>query len=219
MAVLVAHRYPAVSAGLAAAVRTRLGQPEVLRPDSVDACVDLARLHRPQAAIVDMELVPGGELALCEKLYCYDVATLAVTRGNAVDALSLLEAGAQGIALATDGLDELLLAFRSVLKGQAYVPNHLLGTVLQGLILQRRAKVATENKVARLSPREREVLGLLRAGADHRDIASRLSISPHTAKTHIQRLLAKLEVRSRAEAVALAVTHGVDATALEVVHG
>ncbi len=60
------------------------------------------------------------------------------------------------------------------------------------------------SRIARLTPRELEVLRLLAEGHDQDDIAEQLVISPKTVSTHIQRILGKLEVRSRAQAVALA---------------
>lgn len=56
--------------------------------------------------------------------------------------------------------------------------------------------------MSRLTPREREVLGLLTEGADKNTIARALVISPQTARTHIQNILTKLGLHSRLEAVA-----------------
>jgi DNA-binding NarL/FixJ family response regulator len=63
---------------------------------------------------------------------------------------------------------------------------------------------ARNRKLASLTPREREVLDLLANGERQEEIATHLVISPKTVATHIQRILGKLEVRSRAEAVAIA---------------
>jgi DNA-binding NarL/FixJ family response regulator len=63
---------------------------------------------------------------------------------------------------------------------------------------------AREGRLGSLTPREREILELLTEGYQQDEIAERLVISPKTVATHIQRVLGKLEVRSRAQAVALA---------------
>jgi two-component system, NarL family, nitrate/nitrite response regulator NarL len=60
-----------------------------------------------------------------------------------------------------------------------------------------------------LTPREREVLGLLSQGAKGSDIATDLSMSPNTVRTHVQSILSKLQVHSRLEAVAFAVNNGI----------
>ena len=63
-------------------------------------------------------------------------------------------------------------------------------------------------RIADLSPREREVLALLARGARTNDIADKLVISPETARTHIQNILAKLGVHSRLEAAAFVIENG-----------
>jgi DNA-binding CsgD family transcriptional regulator len=67
-----------------------------------------------------------------------------------------------------------------------------------------RPTAATNGKLAGLTKRELEVLNLLAEGYQQDEIALRLVISPKTVATHIQRILTKLDVRSRAQAVALA---------------
>jgi DNA-binding NarL/FixJ family response regulator len=68
------------------------------------------------------------------------------------------------------------------------------------------------NAIRRLSDRERQVLDLLATGATQEDIAQRLFISPKTVATHIQRVLTKLGVHSRTQAVALALRQDRDVT-------
>ncbi len=77
-------------------------------------------------------------------------------------------------------------------------------TLLQILTLQRSATATAPDFALILSNREREVLDLLFTGADTEQIAGSLSIAVATARTHIQNLLRRLQVHSRAEAVALA---------------
>jgi DNA-binding NarL/FixJ family response regulator len=69
------------------------------------------------------------------------------------------------------------------------------------------------NGALSLTAREQEILGLLASGLDQRAIAEQLVISPKTVATHIQRILGKLGVRSRAQAVAFAHQHGLVAPA------
>jgi two-component system, NarL family, nitrate/nitrite response regulator NarL len=64
-------------------------------------------------------------------------------------------------------------------------------------------------RISKLTPRERQVLGLLAEGGDNDAIAQALIISPQTARTHVQNVLGKLGVHSRLEAAALARRHGV----------
>ena len=79
----------------------------------------------------------------------------------------------------------------------------MLGTLLRTLIERRRAHAAAVELHDRLSDREKQVLTLVAEGLDKDAIARELVISPHTARTHIQNVLTKLEVHSRLEAAAL----------------
>ena len=79
--------------------------------------------------------------------------------------------------------------------------------------LSRAPRSANGGAEARLTPREQEILDLLAGGLDQRAIAERLVISPKTVATHIQRILGKLGVRSRAQAVAFAHQNGLAGTA------
>lgn len=82
--------------------------------------------------------------------------------------------------------------------GKPFAPDELLARV--GALLRRKGA----NGGSRLTPREREVLTLLAEGLDQNDIADRLVISRRTVGTHIERILSKLGVHSRAQAVAVA---------------
>ena len=218
MSVLIGHPSPGVLDGMTLALRQCMQVGDVLCANSRERCLEIASEDRPQVTVIDVDLAPGEELALCEAVAQQGLRVVVVTRSDAVNHLALLEVGVRGIVLASDGLDDLMRAVRTVLDGNSYVPPHLLGTVLHELIVERRTREAAVDPMASLTPREREVLGLLGIGADHREIAARLVISPHTAKTHIHRLLGKLEVRSRVEAAALAVAHGIRPSELETAH-
>jgi DNA-binding NarL/FixJ family response regulator len=86
-----------------------------------------------------------------------------------------------------------------------FAPDELLARV--GALLRRSGtRVAAER--AQLTAREHEVLGLLAEGLEHQEIADRLIISPKTVGTHIEHVLGKLGVHSRAQAVAAAYREG-----------
>jgi DNA-binding NarL/FixJ family response regulator len=209
MTVLAGHPSTVVASGLAASLGQRLGCREVVHVQDTEHLLTAAAETRPDLAVVDVDLASGDEAAICRAMVELDVPLVMVSRAGAGNHLALLEAGAGGIALADDGIDGIVEAAQAVLEGNAYIPPRLLGNLLHDLIVQRRTQDRTESLVARLSPREREVLKLLGVGADQRQIAAALDISPLTAKTHIHRLLQKLEVRSRVEAAALAITQGI----------
>ncbi len=119
-----------------------------------------------------------------------------------------LEAGAVGYLPKSSGLGELIEATRNLHRGDAVIPSPLLRNVLGRLVRRSRERDHAMRRLADLTPREREVLGLLAGGADNDGIALRLVISPETARTHIQRVLGKLGVHSRIEAASFVARTG-----------
>jgi NarL family two-component system response regulator LiaR len=111
-----------------------------------------------------------------------------------------LEAGATGYLLKNVGAAELAAAIRA-----ASVGKPTLAPEAAQALIQRTMRPAPPGHD--LSPREREVLALMRQGLSNRAIAERLVVSPSTADFHVSNILGKLGVASRTEAVALAVQH------------
>jgi DNA-binding NarL/FixJ family response regulator len=165
-----------------------------------------------QAARVDAEVVvlTDGLEAWADDL-CHRLAeltprprTLLVeSEGDEAALLAAMEAGVDGYAV--DGVTGAGLseAIRALARGESVMPRAMLGPLLRYLIEQRREAASAADQLVALTPREREVLALLVAGQDPKGIATELYISPETARTHIQRVLRKLGVHSRAEAVEL----------------
>jgi DNA-binding NarL/FixJ family response regulator len=216
MKILVAHPSPTVEDGMVVALGEEFGARVVavrterhLRRAVDDGEVDLA--------VLDVDFAPGLATTLCHELSLAGVRVVVLTRPDREGHLELLASGAAGIAVASDGLTGLVTALRTVTEGHVHVPPHLLGAVLHEVIVVRRnEQPSSAHRLGSLSPREREVLGLLGGGADTREIAATLVISPYTAKTHINRLLGKLGLASRTEAAAFAVSHDVRSAPLEV---
>lgn len=121
--------------------------------------------------------------------------------GPIVDAL---QAGARGYLTRDASIEELISATRGVHEGEVVVPPEMTSELLVTLLSHRDHRDEAQARLALLTRREREVLGLLAQGADKDMIARRLVISPETARTHVQNILAKLEVHSRLEAAAFA---------------
>ena len=118
-----------------------------------------------------------------------------------------LRAGASGFLLKDAGPEELLHAIRTVAAGEAL----LAPSITRRLIAEFAARPdpqAPPAQLADLTERENEILRLVAAGLTNADIAQRLVISPLTAKTHVGRILAKLDCHDRAQLVALAYESG-----------
>jgi DNA-binding NarL/FixJ family response regulator len=119
--------------------------------------------------------------------------------------LAAVEAGAVGYITRDVGVRDLLEGTRVVHRGEAMIPSRMLPALLAALLERRRREREALTRISRLTAREREVLELLGSGAKNTMIAKTLMISPDTARTHVQNLLAKLGVHSRLEAAAFVV--------------
>ncbi|HEX4732832.1 MAG TPA: response regulator transcription factor [Thermoleophilaceae bacterium] len=114
-----------------------------------------------------------------------------------------LRAGASGFLLKYAPADELVRAIRIVAGGEAMLAPAVTRRVIEQFA--RRAPDANAAaRIARLSPRERDVLRLVARGHTNAEIAAELVVSPATVKTHVARTLEKLGVRDRVQATALA---------------
>lgn len=178
--------------------------------NGVDA-VSQASHADPHVAVLDVDLpkydgVHASRL-IRERVPGCRVLVLAGTE-DPEKLAAAVEAGANGYLTKASPLTELVDAIRSVNRGDTLVPANMLGHLLDRLIQHRRKQDEVVRRIARLTPREREVLTLLSQGGDNDSIARALVISPQTARTHIQNVLVKLRVHSRLEAAALAIQVG-----------
>ena len=103
-----------------------------------------------------------------------------------------------------ESLEHLLRVIRGVARGESWLPPRETADVVQLLIWGESRHRENELLLARLTARERAVLACLAEGAAHRNVvAKQLHLSVNTVRTHIRNLMAKLEVHSMLEAVAL----------------
>jgi DNA-binding NarL/FixJ family response regulator len=120
-----------------------------------------------------------------------------------------LRAGASGFALKSRPLEELLSAIRTVAAGEAL----LAPSVTRRLIAHFTAGAAVPSRAPRgldeLTEREREVLCLVAQGLSNAELAQTLRVSLPTAKTHVSRILTKLDARDRTQLVILAYQSGI----------
>jgi DNA-binding NarL/FixJ family response regulator len=119
-----------------------------------------------------------------------------------------LRAGASGFLLKHAAPAELTRAVRAVAAGSGWLDPTVTRRLLVEFAARPDLDMPTANDLAQLTPREREVLVLVAHGLSNSEIAERLYISLGTAKTHLGRILMKLGVRDRAQAVAAAYHSG-----------
>ncbi len=169
--------------------------------------VALCRSFAPDVAIMDVNMpemsgIDATRLLLRERP---DTAVLMLTVTEDDErVIEAVRAGASGYMLKDAALDEIVAGMRATAAGQSAIAPRVGGALVASV---RTAAPASERVPAAtpdLSPREREVLELLATGLKQAEIARRLVITPKTVGTHIERILRKLDVHSRAEAVAVA---------------
>jgi DNA-binding NarL/FixJ family response regulator len=123
-----------------------------------------------------------------------------------------LRAGASGFLLKDSPPADLLSAIRSVAAGDAVVAprvtRRLLSAFSHRLPAAGRARPEDRRRLGQLTAREREVLTLVSEGLSNTEIAGRLVLSDATVKTHVGRILAKLELRDRVQIVVFAYETG-----------
>jgi DNA-binding NarL/FixJ family response regulator len=123
-------------------------------------------------------------------------------------ALSALKNGASGFMLKDTPPDHLVSALRSVASGDAVVSPSVTRRLLDRFLGATGGQLRDDTMLDVLTDREREVLVLMAQGLSNTEIARKLFLSEATVKTHVGRVLSKLELRDRVQAVVLAYETG-----------
>jgi DNA-binding NarL/FixJ family response regulator len=119
-----------------------------------------------------------------------------------------LRAGASGFLLKSAPPRELADAIRTIASGDALLSPSITRRLIEDYVTRPRQQLSPGVEFDRLTPREAEVLRLIARGFSNAEIAARLHLSEPTVKTHVTRMLAKLNVRDRVQAVVLAYESG-----------
>ncbi len=118
-----------------------------------------------------------------------------------------LRAGASGFLLKDTAPQQLLDAIRVIAAGDGLIAPAVTRRLIEDFVA-RPDPAAAEDLIGSLTEREREVLAQVGLGANNAEIGERLAMSPLTAKTHVSRILAKLDARDRAQLVVVAYESG-----------
>ncbi|AXL91696.1 DNA-binding response regulator [Streptomyces sp. CB09001] len=174
--------------------------------------VDLARELRPDVVVMDirMPVLDGLEATrlLAGAGVEHPVKVLVVTTFNLDEYVyEALRAGASGFLLKDAPPDRLLHGIRTVAMGAALLDPDVTRRLV-GRYAARIRPVAGGARDIPLTPRETEVLRLIADGLSNSEIAAALVISPETVKTFVSRILTKLDLRDRVQAVVFAYRHG-----------
>jgi len=191
------------------------------------AAVALAREHRPDVVLMDLRM-PDVDGLTATSLITGDPALAAVrvvvltTFDDDESVFAALRAGASGFLVKDVEPPDLLQAVRVVARGDALLSPSVTRAVIAQFTSRRPGRTAAPAPapgpsqpalppppgLAALTEREREVVCLVAAGLSNDEIATKLTVSPLTVKTHVSRAMTKLYARDRAQLVVLAFEHG-----------
>jgi DNA-binding NarL/FixJ family response regulator len=193
---LLVDDHAVMRAGLANLLATAGDFQVVAQADDGRAAIRLWEQHRPDVCLLDLTMngMDGVEtLRLLHEVDARARVLMLTSSDSAGDVARAMAAGANGYVTKNVGHQELFAAIRDVYAGGAPVSREK--------IVDAHAKPCSASG---LTPREVEVLGLLREGFTNADIARLLGITTHTVKVHVAGVLTKLDVSDRTEAVAKA---------------
>jgi DNA-binding NarL/FixJ family response regulator len=172
--------------------------------------VGAVRETRPHVVLMDIRMPDLDGIAATREVLSAmpDAKVVMLTTFEDDDYLfGALAAGASGFLLKRTRPEDLIAAIRTVAEGDALLSPSVTRRVIDRAATQ--PKLARTDALERLTPREREVLELIARGLSNAEIAETLVVEETTVKTHVKRLLAKLGLRDRVQAVIFAYEHGV----------
>jgi DNA-binding NarL/FixJ family response regulator len=210
--VLIVDDQALVRAGFEALVESAGDLEVVGSAQNGEEAVDLARSSAPDVVLMDIRMpVMDGLEATTRILGDPTTAGARVLILTTFDldeyVFAALKAGASGFLLKDTPPADLLTGVRLVAEGEALLSPRVTRHLIEAYV---RAPAATagSTRLAALTERETEVLGLVARGLSNGEIGERLRVSPATVKTHIGRLLMKLDARDRAQLVIAAYESG-----------
>jgi len=211
--VLIADDQAMVRAGFRMILETEPDMEVVGEAADGEESIALARGQRPDVVVMDIRMPRLDGIAATRRLLS-EVAppphVVVVTTFDDDDSLyDALRAGAAGFLLKNAPPEQLVDAVRTVAAGDGLLSPSVTRRVLEEFARRSPRQVTSPAALSELTQREIEVLRLVARGLSNAEIAEQLVISAGTAKTHVGRILEKLDLRDRVQAVVLAYETGI----------
>ncbi|WP_433265094.1 response regulator [Actinosynnema sp. CS-041913] len=176
--------------------------------DGAAAVAEVRRL-RPDVVLMDIRMPETDGLTATRLLADDPVKVLVLTTFDLDDYVyEALRAGASGFLLKHSPARELLDAVRVVARGDALLAPSVTKRLIEDFVKAQPVRVVKPARLAALTERETEVLLLIATGLSNTEIAAHLVLAEQTVKTHVSRVLMKLGLRDRAQAVIAAYESG-----------
>jgi DNA-binding NarL/FixJ family response regulator len=175
--------------------------------------VEQARRLAPEVVLMDVRMPDLDGIAATRALarVAPGVRILILTTFEQDDYIfGALRAGASGFLLKRARPEELLAAVHTIAAGEALLSPSVTRRVVDRMAQQPTPELTDRAKLDALTPRERAVLGLIARGLSNREIAAALAVEESTVRTHVKRVLLKLGLRDRVQAVIFAYETGLN---------
>ncbi len=190
---LLVDDHAVMRSGLANMLNVRAEFQVVAEADNGTEAIELHEQHQPDLTLLDVVMPYVGGIECLKKIKESSPESLVLMLSSSElehDIFQAMEAGADGYITKTASPSELVQSILAVASGESYISDEI----------SRRLKDYSD--APQLTPRELEVLQLLRHGMSNASIGEELGITPRTAKAHVASILLKLGANDRAEAVA-----------------
>jgi DNA-binding NarL/FixJ family response regulator len=175
--------------------------------------IDRTRRLAPDVVLMDVRMPDLDGIAATRELSrtSPDARVLILTTFEQDDYIfGALRAGASGFLLKRTRPEELIAAVHTIADGDSLLSPSVTRRVIDRMAQQPTPELTAHAKLDRLTPRERDVLELIARGLSNREIAAALVVEESTIRTHVKRILMKLNLRDRVQAVILAYETGLN---------
>jgi DNA-binding NarL/FixJ family response regulator len=208
---------PLVRAGIVMLVNAEKDIDVVAQAADGEEALALVRTLRPEVVLMDIRMPGTDGVAATRALVAEGLTT---DSGQPVEVIILttyhideavygaLRAGAAGFLLKDAAPAEIVSAIRAVAAGEGWLDPTVTRQLITEFAARPEQHIPTAGEMAQLTRREREVLTLMAQGLSNAEVAVELFISEATVKTHLARVMMKLGVREKAQAVAAAYQTG-----------